>query len=248
MKCSLIGHTDNTGQQATDALIRVTYHHNWFSYTDGRNPSLRFGAIHMFNNYFEEITDYGLAARDGGHAKMENNHYNNVLLPMSTDKFPVSGLPNGYICETGNIFTGTCGANVISQTGCDFWTSSTLPYKYTLDAVSTVAATVKANTGVGKVTNLKSAEGITEKPNISLSVYPNPFAGSATIGFTLDKSSNVQIKLFDMVGKQVAVVADQTFVEGDNAIHYNNQGLKPGVYILTFKSGNIEGQTKIIVR
>ncbi len=148
MKCSLIGHTDNTGQQAEDSQIRVTYHHCWFYSTDGRNPSLRFGAVHMFNNIYENITDYGLAARDGGHAKVENCHYHNVVLPMSTDKFPVDGLPNGYICQTGNTFTGTCGANVISQTGCDFWTSTTLPYTYTLDPESSLETIVKPNSGV----------------------------------------------------------------------------------------------------
>jgi pectate lyase len=149
MKCSLVGHTDNTNSQAEDSKIRVTYHHNYFVNTDGRNPSIRFGATHMFNNYYGNITDYGLAARDGAHAKVENCHYENVKLPMSTDKFPVDGLPNGYICQTGNIFTGTCGADVISQTGCDFWNSSTLPYSYTLDAVNTVKAMVQKNAGFG---------------------------------------------------------------------------------------------------
>lgn len=149
MKCSLIGHTDNTGQQETDSKIRVTYHHNSFSHTDGRNPSLRFGAAHMFNNYFGEITDYGIAVRDGGHAKLENNIYHNVKLPMSTDKFPVDGLSNGYICETGNVLSGTTGAKVISQTGCDFWNQSALPYAYSVDAVSTVQATVQQYAGLG---------------------------------------------------------------------------------------------------
>lgn len=149
MKCSLVGHTDNTGQQEEDGNIRVTYHHNRFSHTDGRNPSLRFGAAHMFNNYFEEITDYGIAVRDGGHAKLENNVYHNVKLPMSTDKFPVDGLPNGYICESGNVLSGTTGAKVISQTGCDFWNQSTLPYAYSVDPVTSVQATVQQYAGMG---------------------------------------------------------------------------------------------------
>ena len=148
MKCSLIGHSDNTGQQATDSQIRVTYHHNRFSHTDGRNPSLRYGAIHMYNNLFEEVTDYGLAARDGAHAKVENCVYNNVNLSMSTDKFPVSGLPNGYICQSGNLIQGTTGSPVISQTGCDFWDATNLPYSYTLDAVEDVEASVTLLAGL----------------------------------------------------------------------------------------------------
>lgn len=160
MKCSLIGHSDNTGQQEEDSRIRVTYHHNWFSQTDGRNPSLRFGAVHMFNNYFDNISDYGIAVRDGGHAKLENNVYHNVKLPMSTDKFPVDGLPNGYICESGNVLSGTTGAKVISQTGCEFWTSATLPYAYSLDPIATVEAEVRQNAGFGnnQVTGIPSVK------------------------------------------------------------------------------------------
>jgi pectate lyase len=256
MKCSLIGHTDNANQQATDSLIRVTYHHNWFSYTDGRNPSIRFGAIHMFNNYFEEITDYGLAARDGAHAKLENNLYYNVNLPMSTDKFPVDGLPNGYICESGTLLSGTTGSTVISQTGCNFWDSTTLPYPYSLDSTSDVASIVKANTGIGKVTYLNpgvesgylllsgSNEG--QKPN--LCIFPSPFEGNAIISFTLDKSFKVQIKLFSIMGKQIAVITDHTCAKGYNEIVYSNQGLLPGVYILSIKYGSVSEQTKIIVK
>lgn len=159
-KCSLVGHTNNTGQQEEDSRIRVTYHHNYFVNTEGRNPSLRYGAAHLFNNFYGNIDDYGLAARVGGHAKVENCHYHNVKLPLSTDKFPVDGLPNGYICESGNLFTGSCGANVISQEGCDFWNSSTLPYSYTLDDVNTVRETVERHAGFGDNPTVCSYEAL----------------------------------------------------------------------------------------
>jgi pectate lyase len=157
MKCSLIGHTDNANQREEDGQITVTYHHNWFNRTSGRNPSLRFGAVHMFNNYYDSIFDYGLAARDSAHAKVENCHYNRVRLPMATNKFQDTSSSNydkypGFICESGNIFTDSCGADSILQSGCDYWTSQTLPYSYDLDEVSTVEATVKAYTGTGKTT------------------------------------------------------------------------------------------------
>jgi pectate lyase len=182
MKCSLIGHSDNLGQQEEDSKIRVTYHHNYFVNTDGRNPSLRYGAVHIFNNYYSNITDYGLAARDGAHAKVENCHYENVKLPLSTDKFPVDDLPNGFICQTGNIFTGTCGENVISQTGCDFWNSSTLPYSYTLDAANTVKATVQQYAGLGNnapvvINHSSISSNVKIQKRNSVSVYlKNPHA------------------------------------------------------------------------
>lgn len=146
MKCNLIGHTNNTKQKDQDSKFRVTEHHNYFYNTNGRNPSIRFGAIHLFNNYYGKIGDYGIAARLGAHVKVENCHYEDVKLPMSTSKFPVSGLPDGYICQSGNIFDGSCGKNVIKQTDCGFWNN--LPYSYKLDDVKTVKETVKKYAGV----------------------------------------------------------------------------------------------------
>ena len=148
MKCNLVGHTNNAKQKAQDSKFRVTYHHNYFYNTNGRNPSIRFGAAHMFNNYYGKIGDYGVAARLGAHVKVENCHYENVKLPMSTSKFPVSGMPDGYICQSGNKFTGSCGKNAIGQTGCDFWNKSTLPYSYKPDDVNTVKETVIKYSGV----------------------------------------------------------------------------------------------------
>lgn len=195
MKCSLVGHTDNVGQKDEDSKIRVTYHHNLFSNTDGRNPSLRFGAVHMFNNYFENISDYGIAARDGAHAKLENNIYHNVVLPMSTDKFPVDGLPNGYICETGNVLSGTTGAKVISQTGCEFWNATSLPYSYKLDPVNAVESDVKRYAGLGDNPVTITARGPSKSGRLSQgSIYNN----HALFGFGISSESDIQ---YDLMGK-----------------------------------------------
>lgn len=239
MKCSLIGHTDNTGNQTIDSQMRITYHHNWFSNTDGRNPSIRFGAIHLFNNFFEDLTDYGIAARDGAHAKIENSIYHNVLLPMSTDKFPVSGLPNGYICESGNLFTGTSGANVISQTGCDFWDAAMLPYSYTLDPVETLEGTVKSAAGVGIVTSVELAVELTaftaalNGTNVKLSWSTSSEVNNA--GFSIERRSGVG--MWTSVG----------FVEGSGTVNvpvsyaFQDQPPVPGVYQYRLKQIDRDG-------
>jgi pectate lyase len=66
MKCMLIGHTDNASQREEDQNIRITIHHNIFENTNGRNPSLRWGAAHIFNNLYYNIDDYAIALRQGG--------------------------------------------------------------------------------------------------------------------------------------------------------------------------------------
>lgn len=245
MKCSLIGHTNNTGQQATDSQMRITYHHNYFENTDGRNPSIRYGAIHMFNNYFNGIGDYGIAARVGAHALIENCHYNDVKLPMSTDKFPVDGLPNGYICESGNLFTGSTGNTDISQTDCDWWNSSTLPYQYSLDDVNSVATNVPANVGVGKISVVSSSTAARKGSESSATAshilnrfeaYPNPFKGTVSITFDIEEDEDLSFKLYDMRGRIVGEFGDSRYAKGTNTITYNDDKLKNGIYILSMQN------------
>lgn len=250
MKCSLIGHTDNTSSQDVDSQMRITYHHNYFYNTDGRNPSIRYGAIHMFNNYFDVIGDYGLAARDGAHALVENCHYNDVLLSMSTDKFPVDGLPNGYICQSGNLFTGSTGSPVISQTGCDWWN---IPYNYSLDPVSSVASSVPSNVGVGIIDGLKSTALTSEmepqsKTETYLSqYYPNPFTDAITVSFTLANASVVELAVYDIQGRKVAVLASGSYDAGQHSVNSGElAGLPDGVYVCRLKSENNMDSIRII--
>lgn len=244
MKCSLIGHTDNTNSQAVDAQMRITYHHNLFSHTDGRNPSIRYGAIHMFNNYFEDITDYGIAARDGAHAKIENSHYHNVTLPMSTDKFPVTGLPNGYIYETGNSFTGTCGANVISQTDSAFWNNTTLPYAYTVDPVENVESMVKLNAGIGITTS--ATQSLPDAPRMFelQQNFPNPFNPVTTIRYTLQQNSNVTLTVYDILGNSVQTLVHQKQAPGAYAVRFDGSGVCSGIYFYRLNSGSFSAVKK----
>jgi pectate lyase len=207
MKCSLIGHTDKTGNG--DENITVTYHHNWFLNTDGRNPSIRFGTAHLYNNIFENITDYGLASRDGAHVKVENCIYRNVKLSMSTDKFPVDGFPNGYICQSGNEITNS-GAPVISQTGCEFFTSSKLPYSYTPESLAAFGPSVRANAGVpGRTVKVFKASERTVHSNVNVITTMNKNGISIV---SMNKILNVIIT--DMSGR----VAGNSFVNADNAM------------------------------
>ena len=147
MKVMLFGHTDNASSQTIDEKLRVSLHHNYVYNTDGRNPSLRWGAVHSYNNYFNGITDYGMAVRRYAHVKIENNVYKNVKEPIATDNFIVDAGDDGSVCESGSLFIG-CGPNSITKTDCSWWNSTTLPYSYTLTPAAEVAALVELYAGV----------------------------------------------------------------------------------------------------
>ena len=77
-KCNLQGMKDET----TDN--RITYHHNWYDHSDSRHPRIRTCTVHIFNNYFDGNSKYGVGATTGASAFVENNYFRSTaqLRPM----------------------------------------------------------------------------------------------------------------------------------------------------------------------
>lgn len=90
-KCSLCGmHQDSgTGE------FFVTYHHNWFDHSDSRHPRIRVGTIHIYNNYFDGNSKYGVGITTGGSSFVENNYFRNCYHPVLSSKQGTDALGNG---------------------------------------------------------------------------------------------------------------------------------------------------------
>jgi len=132
-KSSLVGHSDNNGDEDTGHLT-VTYVGNYWSNLNSRGPSYRFGTGHIFNNYYEDM-DSVINTRDGAQLLVENN----VFSGCSDDIFDTD---DGFAVATGNDLgdgTNTAPTGTIS--------SSDIPYDYTLLATDEVQASVLASAG-----------------------------------------------------------------------------------------------------
>ena len=60
----------------------ATYHHNWFDHSDSRHPRIRVGSVHIYNNYFDGNSKYGVGITKGGSAFVEANDFRNCKYPM----------------------------------------------------------------------------------------------------------------------------------------------------------------------
>ncbi len=60
--------------------------------------------------------------------------------------------------------------------------------------------------------------------------YPNPFNPATTIEFALPKQSNVTLKLFDILGREVATLVDAELESGVHKINFDGQDLASGIY------------------
>lgn len=60
----------------------MTYHHNWFDHSDSRHPRIRGDQVHIYNNYYDGNSKYGVGVCTGGSAFVERNVFRNVKYPM----------------------------------------------------------------------------------------------------------------------------------------------------------------------
>jgi hypothetical protein len=63
--------------------------------------------------------------------------------------------------------------------------------------------------------------------------YPNPFNPNTTIEYTNPQQSKVTIKVFDMLGRNVATLVDQVKEAGCYFAEWNASPLTSGVYFCT---------------
>jgi hypothetical protein len=79
--------------------------------------------------------------------------------------------------------------------------------------------------------------------------YPNPFNPSTTIRFSLPKREHVTLKVFDVLGREVATVVDGEMEAGEHTVIYNASGLPSGVYLYRLEVGNfIRTRRMVIIR
>ena len=75
--------------------------------------------------------------------------------------------------------------------------------------------------------------------------YPNPFNPSTTISYDIPKAGLVQIKIYDMLGREVATLVNEVKQPGIYRIDFDGTGLASGVYVYRLKAGEFYESKKM---
>ena len=76
--------------------------------------------------------------------------------------------------------------------------------------------------------------------------YPNPFNPSTTISYSLPQSGFVQLKVYDMLGREVTTLVNKEQTSGNYKIEFNASNLTSGVYFYRLQSGSFAETKKLI--
>jgi photosystem II stability/assembly factor-like uncharacterized protein len=77
--------------------------------------------------------------------------------------------------------------------------------------------------------------------------YPNPFNPSTVIEFSLPDFAEISLTVYDVLGREVAQIAEGNYAPGKHAVTFNASDLSSGIYFYTLSAGNFKQSKKLIL-
>lgn len=189
-----------------------------------------------------------------------NQGLNSGATSMSFNKFsPSYGLDDGV--ETGNtdIRVAYSTNNRATWVGMDQTTPHVAapgetPTTINPDSLSSVL-TLNSGTGFiyftlakasGIFTGVESSQNHPATFAVSQN-YPNPFNPTTTIQYQIPVSANVILRVFNVMGEEVARLVDEVKPAGSYTLGFNASTLSSGVYYYQLKAGNFTKTMKMLL-
>ncbi len=167
-----------------------------------------------------------------------------------------AGLNNAgaIVAIKNNIFLSKIGSVVLSTNNGDTWTSfENIRYILTMAAsdkyifVGTDYNGIYARLLSEMITPVE--EIITEIPNnFTLNQnHPNPFNPTTTISFSIPSKEYVTLKIYDALGKEIAVLFNDELLPGTYQKEWSANGLSSGVYFYKLQASNFNQTRKLVL-
>ena len=77
--------------------------------------------------------------------------------------------------------------------------------------------------------------------------YPNPFNPTTTIQYVISSEQFVSLKIYDILGKEVATLVNSRKAIGNYKVNFNASNLTSGVYFYRIQAGNFTETKKFIL-
>lgn len=120
-----------------------------------------------------------------------------------------------------------------------------------------IKRTAKINTNENIVFSIKN-DNVEYEKTIAIKVaapkqytlyqnYPNPFNPTTKIEYDLPKENNVSLFVYDILGREVLNLVNETQKEGHYLVEFNGRGLASGIYFYNLRSGSYVQSKKMIL-
>ena len=170
------------------------------------------------------------------------------IMPVTDGTIYLAGTSVGLFATTELAGTSTVwfqqGATTIGNAVVDM-----IDYRESDGLV--VVATHSHGIYSGHITQVADVNGVSEvtavAKNLHFTNYPNPFTGETTIQFGLEQSNYVSLKVYDVTGRLVRILADGQQGAGEKKYTFAGMGAAPGVYHCVLTVGNKTATRQIVI-
>ena len=161
-----------------------------------------------------------------------------------------------YVAAWHDPFAGTAGGIFFSADDGTTWSKvmSGLPAEDVLTLALSPDGYLFAGTEGAGV--FRSVDRITavESPEVNVPVafrlyqnYPNPFNPGTTIRFALPKTGHVTLKIYNLLGQEVATLVDERLAAGEHRVTWQPHNLPGGVYLYRLQAGEYREVKKMVL-
>jgi hypothetical protein len=80
-----------------------------------------------------------------------------------------------------------------------------------------------------------------------LAPFPNPFNATTTIAYDLPKAGHISLRIYDLLGREVAVLKDGLVEAGTHRVVFDGSGLASGIYFARLESDGLAQTRKLVL-
>lgn len=194
------------------------------------------------------VGEYGhiIKTEDGGELwSLQNNSYSQELNDVE-----FVNENNGWAIGMGGIILNTTngGTTWIQQRTYDYSDLFAVCFPDSNNGWAVGDNGIIFHTINGGVTSVEEGQivGLPTEYNVAQN-YPNPFNPSTTIKYSIPQSSNVIIKVFDVLGNEVVTLVSEEKPSGTYELNWNAANLPSGVYFYRLQAGSFVETKKMIL-
>ncbi len=102
------------------------------------------------------------------------------------------------------------------------------------------------NFRMSSTVNVEDVSGVPREFQLSQN-YPNPFNPSTTIGFALPQSGFVTLKVYNLLGQEVATLVEQFMAAGSYRVQWDAKRFNSGIYVYRMTAGTFESSKTLLM-
>jgi hypothetical protein len=171
-------------------------------------------------------------------------HDANIILSTIGNPGPLVGLSDGTTYVATDLYNGNTTQPVVFTGGIDTLKVSLPAYGSSVFVIDNVAHTLVLPplTGIGE-----NRSGAIPREYALAQNYPNPFNPATTISYQIRSDGWVTLRVYDVLGREVATLADGYQQAGSYTKTFDASRLSSGVYFYRLQAGSFVNTKKMVL-